>query len=108
MSEPASYLGPAPGAQEVPSPEQAAAGLGLSVRWHNKLARAGNEQGGYDAEIIEGIERLVFNQDQLDALGLTLESRGVISIPGYGLQVRLEALEPADGPLNVYWVVSGQ
>lgn len=79
---------------------------GLSVRWHNKLSRAGNEQGGFSTDIIEGIERLVFSQDELDALGLVLERGGIVDVPGYGLRFVLDTSEPADGPVNVYWVVT--
>lgn len=103
LSEPASYT--APGAAEaVPTPEQLEAGLSLTVRWHNKLKIVG-ERGQDDVGVIEGINRLVFNADQLDALGLVLAQRGVVECPGLGKSWRLNYPEESDGPLNRYWSV---
>lgn len=105
MAVPAIYTDPL--GEPYPSDAQAAAGLTLTVRWHNKLARAGNAEGGYSAEIIEGVDRLVFLQPQLDALGLVLERTGVVTIPGYGTAWELDSEAPTDGPLTVYWNVAG-
>ncbi len=104
LSEPASYLAPGVGAEAVPTAEQLEAGLSLTVRWHNKLRIVG-ERSSDDAGIIEGINRLVFNSDQLDALELAMAPRGVISIPGLDKTLRLDYREEGDGPLNVYWSV---
>lgn len=103
MAVPASY---SLDGTTVPSPAQISAGLVLTVRWHNKLARNGALDGDFQGEIIEGIDRLVFNQDQLDALGLTLVRGGVVSIPDYDQYWTLDSQEPSDGPLNRYWVIA--
>lgn len=83
---------------------------GITVRWHNKLARNGALDGGFDVEIIEGIDRLVFAQSELAvALAgapLTLKSGGTVTIAKYGAVYDLEAQEPDDGPENRYWAVS--
>lgn len=103
LSEPASYT--APGAAEaVPTAEQLEAGLSLSIRWHNKLKIVG-ERSQDDVGVIEGINRLVFNSEQLDALGLVLAQRGVVEAPGLNKRWRLDYPEEGDGPLNVYWSV---
>lgn len=102
MAEPASYsFG---GGDPVPTPEQIEAGLNLTVRWHNKM-RIQGERDSSDVGIIEGINRLVFNTDNLAALDLTLERLGVVTIPGYGKSFRLDQHDEPDGPLNDYWSV---
>jgi hypothetical protein len=101
MAEPASYSF---GGITYPTPEQIEAGLSLTVRWHNKMKITG-ERDSSDVGILEGINRLVFNTDELAALGLTLTRLGVVTIPGYGKSFRLDAHEEPDGPLNDYWSV---
>lgn len=102
MAEPASYTSPE--GTVHPSAEQIEAGLSLTVRWHNKIKIIGeNEQS--DAAILEGINRLVFQAPQLEALGLVLKRSGIVDVPGYGKRFRLEYKEEEDGPLNVYWSV---
>ena len=82
---------------------------GLSVRWHNKMQLVGdNDSGGY-AQIIDGIERIVFMQDELQAKGVTLEGGDVIIITaeGYGnVGLVLQTQEPIVGPVEVIWQVS--
>jgi hypothetical protein len=105
MSEPASYTAPQnAGGAVTPTPEQIEAGLSLTVRWHHKLKIVG-ENVQADAGIIEGVNRLVFQQPNLDELGLTLAKHGVVTIPGFSKQLRLDYHEESDGPLNVYWSV---
>lgn len=80
----------------------------LTVRWHNKLSRAGALEGGFGVEVIEGIDRLVFNRPQLASKALELNSRGVVTItaPQWSARFSLEAREPDDGPVNEYWSVA--
>jgi hypothetical protein len=101
MAEPASYSFDG---DTFPTPEQTAAGLGLTVRWHTKMRIVG-ERDSSDTGILEGINRLVFSTAELDALGLTLARTGVISIPGYDKELQLDHHEDSDGPLNDYWGV---
>src|SRR5437868_111093 len=96
MAEPASYSF---GGITYPTPEQTEAGLSLTVRWHNKMKIQG-ERDSSDFGILEGINRLVFNTDELAALGLTLKRNGEVAIPGYGKSFSLDAHEEPDGPLN--------
>lgn len=102
MAEPASYT--APGGTTYPTAEQVNDGLALTVRWHNKM-RISGERDSTDAAILEGVNRLIFNNDELAALGITLERRGLVAIPGYSKSFRLEYHEDSDGPLNDYWTV---
>lgn len=91
-------------------------GPGLAVRYHNKIDRNGDLDGDY-AEIIDGIDRLVFNDENLAAVSAALEDNGeaplvlaraaVVTIPEYkGLRFTLDSQEPPDGPLEVIWVVA--
>lgn len=80
----------------------------VTVRWHNKLVTNGASQDGFDAQIIEGVNRLVFQSDQLTLAGVTLRGKGLVYIPGYNAIFKLITQEPQDGPLNVYWNVTYQ
>jgi hypothetical protein len=104
MAEPAIYTAPGAGGAVYPTPEQTDAGLSLTVRWHNKM-RIQGERDSSDVGILEGINRLVFNTDELEALGLTMVRLGIVDIPGYGKRFRLDQHEEPDGPLNDYWSV---
>lgn len=91
------------GTPTTPSAEQLAEGLLLSARFASKTKIASAESDG--VSIMENIERLIFNQAQLDSLGLELESGGLVTFPGYGLVFELDQRIDPDGPLNVYWTV---
>jgi len=92
------------GGNTFPTPEQLDAGLNLTARWHNKLKIIG-ERSQDDVGVIEGINRLVFTQPELDALGLTLARNALVAVAGLGKTFRLDYAEEGDGPLNVYWSV---
>ena len=87
-----------------PTDEQSAAGLSLTVRWHHKMKIVG-ERTSDDSGILEGVNRLVFNTDNLAELGFTPERLAVVTVPGYGKSFRLDYHEEPDGPLNDYWSV---
>lgn len=88
----------------IPSSAQALEGLTLSVRFKMKLRTQSPIDDG--ASILENVESLIFNADQLDALGLILEYGALIEIPGYEITFRLDQEMDADGPLNRYWTVA--
>lgn len=91
-------------AGSIPSAEQSAEGLSLSARFKSKLRTASAEDDGLS--ILENVESLIFNQDQLTALALDLDSGTVVEFPGYGISFRLDQEMDADGPLNRYWTVT--
>ena len=91
-------------------------GKGLLVRYHTKIDTTGDLDGDY-GEVIDGIDRLVFLDenvaevsDALEANGeapLTLSRGARVTIEGYkGLQFTLDAQEPPDGPLETIWTVA--
>lgn len=102
FGEPCTYT--APGGAVSPSEEQAAAGLALTVRFATKLKQFTPETDAIT--IIEGVERVVFNQDQLDALELVPVSAARLDIPGLELALVLDQEMDPDGPLNRYWTVT--
>lgn len=102
MGEPCTYTsGDDP---SVPTAEQTAAGLTLTARFHTKTKTQIGDNDGLS--VMEPIEKLVFNQTQLNALELELEQNAVIYFPGYSLSVCLDQELDPDGPENVYWTVT--
>lgn len=95
----------APGGVVTPSAEQTTAGLLLTARWSNKLAIGGNGDIGEYASVLEGIDRLVFNQPQLTALGLVLRKSAKVTFPAYGKTFVLDTPLPVNGPVHRYWLV---
>lgn len=87
--------------------------LDITVRWHNKIARTGDLEGAGYAEVIEGIERLIFNRDLLATANagqpVRLLHKGVVTLsdPRYNnAQFYLEEREPIVGPVEEIWQVS--
>jgi hypothetical protein len=93
MSVPAVYENPAlPGSVD------------LRVRWHNKIAINGDlVEAGY-AEMIEGINRVIFEKAELDEKGVNL-ARGHKLTVWDGTVLMLDSQEPAVGPVTVIWRV---
>lgn len=102
MGEPCTY---SDGAEpSVPTIEHIGLGLELTARFHTKAkVTIGNNDG---LTLMEPIEKLIFNQSQLDTLGLTLEGGAEIYFPGYGITLVLDQQLDPDGPENVYWTVT--
>lgn len=91
-------------------------GPGLTVRYHNKIERNGDLDGSY-AEIIDGIDKLVFSDENVAEVSEALVANGqpplslaraaVVTIPSYkGLMFTLDSRLPPDGPLESVWVVA--
>jgi len=83
----------------------------ITVRWHNKLSRNGTDYDGFDAVVVEGINRLIFNSTNLALAGLNPDSMAhgdtvTIQWPGRADAVfTLDSSERSDGPLSFYWSV---
>jgi len=88
----------------IPSAEQSAGGLVLTVRFKTKQRVANSEYDG--VSILEGVESLIFQDAQLAALAIELTSGDRIEIPGYDLAFELDQPLDRDGPMNVYWTVT--
>lgn len=84
----------------------------ITVRYHTKLVQTGDLEGAGYAEIIEGVDRIVFNRDQLltanNGAPVSLEHRGVVTLttPSLaGVQFWLETRDPVNGPVEEVWNV---
>lgn len=80
----------------------------VTVRWHNKLVLQGNGTSDGYASTIEGIDRLVFDIDELAEKGITLERGDTITMgPLYqNVVLVLEEKEPVTGPVEQKWWVA--
>lgn len=92
------------------------AGDGLTVRYHTKIDTTGDLDGDY-GERIDGIDRLVFNDENVAEVSAALYDNGEaplaltrgarVTIEGYkGLVFSLDNQEPPDGPLETIWAVA--
>ena len=94
-----------PDGTAFPSAEQSAEGLRLTARFASKLKTISPVEGGDGVALLENIERLIFQDDELVALGLRLEHNSTVVFAGYGLTFILDQEMDRDGPLNIYWTV---
>lgn len=79
----------------------------IRVRWHSKINRFGDLDDANYAEVIEGIDRVIFEAAQ--ARALNVRHAGVVTIASLGgVTLVLSAREPADGPYSEAWTVSKQ
>lgn len=87
------------------SDDQTVVPVMIRARWHSKIDRFGDMGNAGYAEVIEGVERLILNEEQ--ARLLNVKRGGVVSFPSLGGGfVTLEAREPKDGPIEEIWSVT--
>lgn len=83
----------------------------IRVRWHNKIARYGDlEDGGY-AEVVEGVNRLIFDAAELNEKNIVLAKGAHIALtdPEFDNAVLvLDTAEPRVGPIEIIWGVVSQ
>lgn len=88
----------------------------LTVRYHNKIDRSGDLDGDW-AEIIDGIDKLIFLDENVAAVSAALVDNGeaplalsrgaTVTIEGYkALTFALDSQQPPDGPSETVWVVA--
>lgn len=82
--------------------------VSLSVRYHNKIAIMGDlMEAGY-SEVIDGVDRMIFNREELREKGIVLQYGNIVQLtdPGFeNIKVSLVAQEPYNGPIEVKWQV---
>lgn len=94
----------------------------IKARWHNKIDRFGDLDNQSYAELIQGIDRVVFAA--ADARTIDVKRGGILTFPGYGagtgvglgsplggsetgpLAFVLQNREPSDGPYKEVWSVT--
>ncbi len=77
----------------------------LLVRYHTRMVRPFGDDGSGYAEVIENIDRVVFDTEALAALGITPIRTGVVTFPDYGITVKLDVRDPTSGPIAQAWTV---
>jgi hypothetical protein len=86
----------------------ASAPVEITARWHTRLVRQGDLEG-VGADVIEGVDRVVFDRAALVAAGLAPKRGGIVVFPGYAdLTVILDVMEPYEGPVEEIWFVTRQ
>ena len=98
LSLPAYYL--APSAVEP---------VALRARWwQTKVVRNGDLVTGGWAEELVAVNQIVFNQPNLDEMGVSLERGGRVSIcypNGENVDLILDSMDPNSGPIERVWSV---
>jgi hypothetical protein len=80
------------------------AGTPITVRWHNKIVREGGQFDG--TEIITGVDRLIFIEDELTVEGISLSRNDEVLIPEYNnMRFSLDTEDVNDGPVTTSWSV---
>lgn len=80
----------------------------ITVRWHNRLVIQGDYDSSGYANVIDGIERVIFNREELATLGIKPVQNAVIIITeeGYeGTTLFLDQKEAHVGPVEEKWWV---
>jgi hypothetical protein len=80
----------------------------VQVRWHNKLVLQGNGTSDGYASVIEGIDRMVFDLDELAGKGIALDRGDTITMGQeyHNAVLVLEEMEPMTGPVEQKWWVA--
>jgi len=81
----------------------------LAVRWHSKQILLGDLQDTGYANFIEGVERIIFDRDELLLKTVILREGDVVTITAEGydnVQLVLKTREPVRGPIEVVWEVA--
>lgn len=85
------------------------AAVPVKARWHNRIVLLGDYQDGGYANIIDGIERVIFDRDELAKAGITPIETGTVTILDHNLDVMavltLDSREPYVGPVEEKWQV---
>lgn len=78
--------------------------VGLRVRWHNRIALMGDLVDTGYPNVVEGVNRVVFDRDELNEKGVVLHTGGQVTL-GDGTVLILDHREPHVGPLREIWGV---
>ena len=80
----------------------------IDVRWHSKQVLLGDLSDTGYASIIEGIERIIFNRDELQEKAVVLREGDIVILtaPEYdNTQLALKVREETRGPVEIIWQV---
>jgi hypothetical protein len=82
--------------------------VSLRVRWHTKMTAVGDMNGDGYAMTLDGIERLIFNADELAEKNLTIQRGGLVKLtaPQFGGHTLvIDTRENYSGPAEEIWHV---
>lgn len=99
FGENATYSHPSSGAMAVP----------ISVSWHNRIGIQGNLGNEGFTDLIEGINRAIFNREELAEKNLVLYKGGRITLTdplNDGVVLILDSMESHVGTVNEIWNVA--
>lgn len=80
----------------------------LRVRWHNKLVRTGELLDTGYAEVLEGVDRVIFNRPELHEKSVVLTRGGQVRLtdPRFnGAVLVLDSQQPIVGPVEEIWMI---
>ena len=82
--------------------------VSMSVRFHSTRTLTPFGAAGADdyAEIIERIDRVIFDVDALAAAAITPQRGDTVLFSDYGITVTLDVRAPTDGPVTEAWTVT--
>ena len=83
--------------------------VGLSVRFHNRQVLAGDLVDSGYSQVVEGVNRCLFNIEELNRKGVELVVGGRITLTdpvNRGILLILDLEEPDNGPINRVWGVA--
>lgn len=92
--------------------DPAATPVPLKVRYHTKLNLTGDLTYANYVEILEGIDRIIFNltpieEEALLLSGQSIQANGVVELVDYeGMAFTLANQQPDDGTGEISWFVS--
>lgn len=80
----------------------------MRVRFHEKLVRIGESDvfTGAVSEVIQGVDRIVFDNDDMVARSIVLQRGDEIEIPAYQMTFTLDVESPDDGAVTKTWLAS--
>jgi len=88
--------------------DSTAAPVPLRVRWHNKMTAVGDPNGEGFPVTIEGIDKVIFDLDELAEKNLQIVRGGELKITakGFGGQIlAIDTRDPRCGPTEEIWHV---
>lgn len=74
----------------------------LTARLHTKIVAGGAQSPGY-ANVIEGVNRAIFNREELTAKTVVLRKNGRIEFPDYTMVFQLDIRDASDGAITEKW-----
>lgn len=76
----------------------------LTARLHTKIVTGGAQSPGY-AQVIEGVNRAIFQTSELTAKNVVLKKNGLVEFPDFHLAFKLDVLSASFGVAEQKWML---